>query len=530
MKFQNIVSVMAFSAMTLVGCNGHEGHDHEHEHEHEHAEEHNHEHEHAEGHEHEGHGHMLQMVAYGQNLEVYAEAHPFEVGEDNDLLLHLTSLKDFKPITEGSLTVILEVGGKKTTAKCAAPEKPGLFAIEITPEKAGKGKLTFQHTSSNGNSTATITDVMVFDDEHEAHEYAEEQEKTTANGVNFPKALSWGVDFSTQPVTKQQIGKVIRTVAQIQPSQGDEVIVSAKADGVVTLAGGTLTEGSSISAGQAICSIDASATANNNLSVQQGQAQAEYNRAKAEYERLKALREDKLALESEVSAAKAAYESADAALKGLKKNFGAGIQGVTSPRAGYLKQLLVSNGQFVSAGQPVAVITQSKTLRMKAEVQASNYSYLKDICGANIRKVDTGAADAQTWSLGELGGKVVSYGKQTDTTSPLIPVTFEVNNVLEFLPGTFVEMFILTRSTEEKITIPAESVLEEQGNYFVYVQVTPELFEKRQVKIGVTNGKRTEITNGVAVGERVVAHGATLVKLQGATGSVDPHSGHSHAH
>lgn len=323
---------------------------------------------------------------------------------------------------------------------------------------------------------------------------------------------------------------MIRTVAQILPSQGDEVMVSAKADGVVTLTGGKLNEGCALSAGQAICSIDASATANNNLSVQQEQAQAEYNHAKAEYERLKTLRADKLVLESELSAAKAAFESAEAALKGLKKNFGAGTQSVSAPKAGYLKQLLVSNGQYVTAGQPIAVITQSKTLRMKANVQASYYSDLKDICGANIRKVDTGAADAQTWSLEELGGKVVSYGRQTDITQPLIPVTFEVNNVQDFLPGTFMEMFILTRSATEKITVPAESVLEEQGNYFIYAQVSPQVFEKRQVKIGVTDGKRTEIKVGVKPGERVVAHGAILVKLQSATGSVDPHSGHSHAH
>lgn len=429
---------MAFSALTLVGCNGHSHEEHEHEHEHEHAEEHeghDHEHEHEDhdhDHEHEGHNH-----------EHEPEGH---------------------------------------------------------------------------------------DHEHEGHDHEHEHEEVPANCVKFSKALSKTVDFTVEPVTKQSLGKVIRTVAQILPSQGDEVTVSAKADGVVTLSNGKLNEGSAVSAGQAICSIDASATASNNLSVQQSQAQAEYNRAKAEYDRLKALRADKLVLESEVTAAKAAYESAEAALKGLKKNFGAGTQTVAAPRAGYLKQLLVSNGQFVSAGQPIAVITQSKTLRMKAQVQASYYADLKEICGANIRKIDTGATDAQTWSLEELRGKVVSYGRQTDVSQPLIPVTFEVNNVQDFLPGTFMEMFILTRSAGDMVTVPAEGVLEEQGNYFVYVQVSPELYEKRQVKIGVTDGKRTEVKSGVKTGEKIVAHGAILVKLQGATGSVDPHSGHSHAH
>ena len=66
------------------------------------------------------------------------------------------------------------------------------------------------------------------------------------------------------------------------------------------------------------------------------------------------------------------------------------------------------------------------------------------------------------------------------------------------------------------------------GNYFVFVQVNPELFEKRQVKIGASDGVNTELKDGIQDGERLVTRGAVLIKLQQATGSVDPHSGHQH--
>ena len=66
------------------------------------------------------------------------------------------------------------------------------------------------------------------------------------------------------------------------------------------------------------------------------------------------------------------------------------------------------------------------------------------------------------------------------------------------------------------------------GNYFVYVQLTPEFFEKREVKIGQTDGQRTEILSGLNGKERVVAKGAVLVKLTQATGTLDAHSGHVH--
>jgi cobalt-zinc-cadmium efflux system membrane fusion protein len=66
------------------------------------------------------------------------------------------------------------------------------------------------------------------------------------------------------------------------------------------------------------------------------------------------------------------------------------------------------------------------------------------------------------------------------------------------------------------------------GNYFVFVQQTPELFEKRPVLIGVNDGRRTEIKEGVLAGERVIAKGAVLVKLSQSAGAIDVHSGHVH--
>ena len=54
------------------------------------------------------------------------------------------------------------------------------------------------------------------------------------------------------------------------------------------------------------------------------------------------------------------------------------------------------------------------------------------------------------------------------------------------------------------------------------------VFEKREVKIGQTDGVRTEIVEGLKAGETVVAKGAYQVKLA-ASSSVIP-EGHNHNH
>ena len=71
-------------------------------------------------------------------------------------------------------------------------------------------------------------------------------------------------------------------------------------------------------------------------------------------------------------------------------------------------------------------------------------------------------------------------------------------------------------------------IVEEMGNYFVYKQINPELFEKVQVGTGVSDGVRTEITYGLDGSERVVTRGAVIVKLAQAAGGLDAHAGHVH--
>ena len=71
-------------------------------------------------------------------------------------------------------------------------------------------------------------------------------------------------------------------------------------------------------------------------------------------------------------------------------------------------------------------------------------------------------------------------------------------------------------------------MVEEQANYFVFIQLTPELFEKREVKIGLTDGISTEIISGLTKNDRIVTKGAIIVKLAAVSNSLDPHAGHVH--
>ena len=560
-RFSLFLISLALTAF-VCGCgngNSHKGHSHGDEvsaeagghSDHAHGDE-AHSHDHEDGHEHghEGEGHLL-LTAYSDGMEFFAETGTFVAGQEVSVLLHVTELQDFKPYVGEDVSVCLVPKGESAGDNCgncshghgteAEPEieseghsheseghthqhegkteVQGIYRFCVRAEAEGEANLVF---SADGQR-ASIP-VRVFGSASEASEYAESLEVRSSNGAVFPKEKSWSVDFATEEAVLEPFGQVIRATSRVQPSQEEVFTVSALTDGVVSIGAKALVEGREVRKGETLCIVKGSGTADENLATKYARAEADYNFARNEYERKKALASDRIVSESELRQAEAAFEIAKAVFENLKGNFDASGQSAKSPIEGFVTSVTVSNGQFVRAGDPIATVSRSRSLLVVAEIQPRYSACLKDICGATFKDMDSG----RIWTLDELGGKVVSYGKSVSSDSPLIPVTFSVPNKGGFIPGSFLQTRIITRSETPAITLPTTSLIEEQGNYFVYRQLTPEYFEKTPVTIGASDGLRTEIRSGLSAGERVVSKGAMFVKLAQASGALDPHAGHNH--
>ncbi len=470
------------------------------------------------------HDEKLVLTAYSEEYEIFAEATPFSVGEESEILTHISLLENFKPLAQGTVTASLVVGADSIGQTLDKAVRKGIYQFSLKPVVAGKGHLSFRITTTEGSSTVFIENIEVFADEHEAQHAAADAEIDADNGIVFTKEQSWKIDFATAQAKREPFGQMIKTTAQILPAQGDAQIVTAKMGGIVRFQDNNIVEGRAVSAGQGLFSIDGSGTADNNLSVRYSEAQSEYNKAKIEYERKKELAKDRIVSESELLNAKTEFSNAEAVYNNLRKNFASGKQTITSPMSGFITQLLVQNGEYVEAGKAVLMVSQNKELLIKAEVQSRYLPMLPGIVSANIHVMNTD----KTYTLQELNGKILSFGKSADEENPLIPVMFRVKNSVGLLPGSFVEMYIKTQTNQEALTVPKTAIVEEMGNYFVFVQLTPELFEKRLIEKGVTDGINTEILSGISESERVVSKGATLVKLAQAAGELDAHAGHAH--
>ncbi len=493
----------AMLAISMVACNQHHHESDSHE-----------EHEEA----------KFQYTVYSNDFELFAEADAFVAGESSHLLAHFSSLPDFRAIDDSKITLVFTMNGKETRQILDKPTRKGMYSFEIRPEAAGKGWLRFEIANSKGNFEVIVPDVTVFEDDTAAHEAAEKIDIPKTNTTVFTKEQSWKVDFASGYPKNKPFGQVIKTTALVEAAQGNELVVTARSAGAVFFSSGKLFEGTEINTGQTLFTISSDGLTDNNMAVKYAEARSNYEKAKADYDRASELVADRIIAEKDFLVTKNEYETTKAVFDNLNRSTGEHGQSITSPLTGFVRQVLVKNGTFVEAGQALVVVSQNKTLELKAEIPQRYASLAGKISTANIQNTN----DRTTFSLEELNGRIVAFGKAANTDNFLLPVTIQIENRGQFIPGSFAEVYLKTITSTRALTVPATALLEEQGNYFVWVQVTPELFEKREVQIGATDGLEVEITDGISAQERIVTRGAMPIKLAQSTGALDAHSGHVH--
>lgn len=314
--------------------------------------------------------------------------------------------------------------------------------------------------------------------------------------------------------------EVIRTSGQIVSSAGDEMTVVAKSEGIVSL--GKFGEGSPVSKGARIATISTRSIGSGD---KLAKARITLETAQKEYERDQQLREDNIVSESHLDQSRLAYEHARVEYEALAAGSteGGGIA-VSSPLTGFVKSLSVRSGDYVETGTPIATVSSNRKLWLRADVSEKYYGRI-----ASVRDADfvTSYGD-QVYNLGELGGRLLSYGRASDGDF-YIPVIFEFDNRGDLVPGSYVDVYLKTSTSGHCITVPLEAVVEDQGVHYVFVREEDDddCFEKREVALGQSDGRRVPILQGLREGELVVVSGAVHVKLAGVTAVP---AGHTHNH
>lgn len=352
------------------------------------------------------------------------------------------------------------------------------------------------------------------DDHEEAEEHHHEgivlePEKAKAAGVVVEKAKAG--DFHG----------VIHTSGMVMAASCDETTVVATISGRIGHTG-HLSEGMAVNSGATLYTITSAGiqSADGDPVLR---AKIEYEKAKREYERAQKLITDKLITDKELQLAKAQYEDAQLTYSAVSRNRSDGGVVVSCPKGGYVKQNLVKEGDYVEVGQPLMIITQNQHLYLRAEVPERHWNELNKIWCAKFR---TSYSD-RLYDITDMGGHIQSYGRSAESNNAYIPVTFEFNNTGDVVQGSYADIYLVTGKRENVLTIPVTALTEEQGLHYIYIREDAEEYRKQEVTLGMSDGDRVEILEGLKVGEEVVVRGAVHIKLASASNAIPAHN-HNH--
>lgn len=358
-------------------------------------------------------------------------------------------------------------------------------------------------------------------EEGDGHNHKEEKNsgEEHSDEIVFTRQQADAIGLEVYNVEPGIFSQVIKTSGQIQSAQGDEATIVATTNGIVSFPARSIIEGAPVGTGTTIVTISA-----RNLYEGDPIAKAKitYETALKEFKRAEGLVKDKIISEKEFEQSRLKYENARTAYEAQATNVTASGVKVTTPISGYIKNRLVNQGEFVSVGQPIATVSKNRRLQLRADVSENYFNELGKIRNANF----VVSYNNEAYRLADLNGRLLSFGKAADETSFYIPVTFEFDNIGDFIPGSYVEVYLLATPQNNVISIPVSALTEEQGIYFVYLQIGEEEFLKREIAIGESDGKNVRVLSGLSTDDKVVIKGAYQVKLA-SNSSVLP-EGHSH--
>lgn len=363
----------------------------------------------------------------------------------------------------------------------------------------------------------------VHDHAHEAgHGNESEHDHEHEDGIiTFSVEQAKMAGLETETIGLGSFAEVIRVSGQVLAAQGDESAVVARTSGILTFTRDHLSEGSEVRNGEVLAKVSGrnivggDIVAQNNLLL---------TTAEAAYRRAERLIADSIISQKEFERAKMEYESARLAAKAGSGN-DSGAE-VTAPIKGFIKQVVVKQGEYVEAGQIVATVTKSCNLQLRAEVPEKYFSTLTKVRSANFKM----GYDYEARSLDDMGGHLVAIGKIANEGSAYIPVTFEFANTGSVVPGAFADIWLIMHNRDNVLTIPVSALSESQGVYYAFIKHSGEddCYERRELRIGASDGRRVEVLSGLSEGDNVVVKGVSQVKMAGAAGVIPDAHNHSH--
>ncbi len=269
-----------------------------------------------------------------------------------------------------------------------------------------------------------------------------------------------------------------------------------------------------------------------------GQAKAEFLQvaarlqlATATFEREKDLHEKKvssgadyLSALNELKAAQAYYAAAERRLRlfGLdaehvetvkdeKENGRFAELVLRAPQAGTIIAQNISAGALVGTEQSLYTIADLSHVWVWCDLYEKDLDIIHERISSD-QKV-TAKVRVKAFAPEIFDGTVDLIGSQVDEYTRTIKVRVQVINVERKLkPGMFAEAEISIPLEGSVTVVPAGAVVRDEGKTFVFQHWKDDLWMRRDVRVGASQGGLVEVLDGPSAGATVIARGAFMLK------------------
>lgn len=397
--------------------------------------------------------------------------------------------------------------------KCILPLAAAMFLIGFGSCHHEKNELGHHHHHGEAEEAA---EHATHDHDHEREEAGGEAGEGHADEIVLEPEKAARLGVVVTEVEPAQFSEVVTVSGELMSAPSAQSTVTARSAGIVNLSAAA-SPGSAVSRGQTIATISGQGMAGGDANES---ARVALAAAKRELDRVTPLHKDGIVSTRDYNAALMAYETAKAAAG----NAVSAGSVATAPTSGTVTALLVNQGQYVDAGAPIAQIAASSALTLRANLPERMLSFLPKVSGARFRT----AYSKEVFDISDFNGHRSADGGIAVAQQGYFPVYFTLANNGTLSAGSFCEVYLTGAGREGVISVPVSALSEQQGKYFVYVQVHDDAYDKRPVQLGADAGDRVEILAGLEPGEKVVTSGTTFVRLAETSGAVP--EGHSHNH
>ncbi|MFQ5533027.1 MAG: efflux RND transporter periplasmic adaptor subunit, partial [Candidatus Methylomirabilales bacterium] len=213
---------------------------------------------------------------------------------------------------------------------------------------------------------------------------------------------------------------------------------------------------------------------------------------------------------------------AEAEIRKVRKEKTISTLHIHAPIAGTIVERRIILGQTVEPNTHLFKIVDTSTMIVEGEAFEDVLPLLKE--GQRVR-VTVAPYPGEVFQ-----GRIIFISPILEPEKRTIHLWAEVKNHHRMLKeGLFAKLSVAVRAGSKALTIPADAVLSDQGEKFVFVE-KGETYQRADVFLGARSDLYVEVTKGLKPGDRVVTEGKMQLyaKYLSATRGAPALGGHGH--